>query len=264
MSMRNIYLETLELAPGATKKDIKSAYRRLSKRYHPDVSKDDNAKAKFIEINEAYKFLTSVGPTPVTHHQPAPDYDFDPAERAYDEWRKKAHAYAEKRTKDAIRRQKEWIKMILRGFEWISVFVVSFNIMLAIDSQLTPSKFEENVVALNPSDNRGPSNLNVLQMDQHRLYFGNEVRGLRFVTSATVYASRILDIPVRAKLKTDHQSLELEHEYSLLGFFSILTKIILGGFILYKFVLKTLDAQLTLAIALPFVYVFQLLMWLKY
>lgn len=262
--MRNIYLETLGLSPGSTKKDIKGAYRSLSKKYHPDVSKDKNAQAKFIEITEAYKFLTSVGPTPITHHRPAPDYDFDPQEKAYEDWRRKAHAYAEKRTKEAIKRQKQWIKIILRGFEFVSVLVIIFNMALAVDAMLPTVKSEENVIALNPKDNPGPAYLNVLQLEKHRLYFGDEVRGLQFVKTATVHASQILDIPVRVNLRTDIDSLEILHEYSLLGIFGVLTKIILGGFILYKFVLKSLDAQLTLAIALPFVYIFQLLMFLKF
>lgn len=52
--MQNKYLEILQLQPGATKQEIKKAYRRLSKIYHPDISKDEFAKEKFIEINEAY------------------------------------------------------------------------------------------------------------------------------------------------------------------------------------------------------------------
>jgi hypothetical protein len=53
------YYSILELAPDCTKSDIRKAYRRLAKKYHPDVNKSKNAFEKFIEISEAYEFLIS-------------------------------------------------------------------------------------------------------------------------------------------------------------------------------------------------------------
>ena len=41
----------------ASEDDIKRAYKRLVKKYHPDVCKDPNAAKKFIEIQKAYKEL---------------------------------------------------------------------------------------------------------------------------------------------------------------------------------------------------------------
>jgi hypothetical protein len=41
----------------ATSSEIKSAYRRLARRYHPDVNSDPSAPAKFAQINEAYQTL---------------------------------------------------------------------------------------------------------------------------------------------------------------------------------------------------------------
>ncbi len=49
--------ELLELKPGATDREIKNAYRRLAKKYHPDISKEPNAEERFIEITEAYDQL---------------------------------------------------------------------------------------------------------------------------------------------------------------------------------------------------------------
>lgn len=49
----------LELAPNAGVEDIKASYRRLARRYHPDVNPDNREQAhgKFIQVTEAYKFL---------------------------------------------------------------------------------------------------------------------------------------------------------------------------------------------------------------
>lgn len=45
----------LGINPNATADEVKSAYRKLAKKYHPDVNKDPDADAKFKEINQAYE-----------------------------------------------------------------------------------------------------------------------------------------------------------------------------------------------------------------
>ena len=51
------YYETLGVSKDATKEDIKKAYKRLAKQYHPDLNKDSGATEKFKEINEAASVL---------------------------------------------------------------------------------------------------------------------------------------------------------------------------------------------------------------
>lgn len=53
------YYEVLEVGRDASDADIKKAYRKLAKQYHPDVNPGDkNAEAKFKEVNEAYEVLS--------------------------------------------------------------------------------------------------------------------------------------------------------------------------------------------------------------
>jgi molecular chaperone DnaJ len=53
------YYEILELQRGAAEKDIKAAYRKLARKYHPDVNPgDSNSEARFKEISEAYQVLS--------------------------------------------------------------------------------------------------------------------------------------------------------------------------------------------------------------
>lgn len=51
------YYETLGIKRDATDAEIKSAYRKLARKYHPDVNKTKEAENKFKEINEAYEVL---------------------------------------------------------------------------------------------------------------------------------------------------------------------------------------------------------------
>ena len=56
--MANDYYKTLGVEKNASDDEIKSAYRRLAKKYHPDVNKEEGAAEKFKEINEAYEVLS--------------------------------------------------------------------------------------------------------------------------------------------------------------------------------------------------------------
>ncbi len=51
------YYEILGVKREATASEIKSAYRKLARKYHPDVNKTPEAEAKFKDINEAYEVL---------------------------------------------------------------------------------------------------------------------------------------------------------------------------------------------------------------
>src|SRR3979409_2529020 len=52
------YYQTLGVSRTASEKEIKSAYRRLARQYHPDVNKDPKATDRFKLINEAYEVLS--------------------------------------------------------------------------------------------------------------------------------------------------------------------------------------------------------------
>ncbi|MEO6687087.1 MAG: DnaJ domain-containing protein, partial [Dyadobacter sp.] len=53
------YYQILGIQKTATEKDIKAAYRKLARKYHPDVNPNDQeAQKKFQELNEANEVLS--------------------------------------------------------------------------------------------------------------------------------------------------------------------------------------------------------------
>ncbi len=55
------YYQILGVEPDAEKKDIKMAYRRAARKYHPDVNPEQDAEEKFKEVAEAYEVLKDPG-----------------------------------------------------------------------------------------------------------------------------------------------------------------------------------------------------------
>jgi molecular chaperone DnaJ len=51
------YYEVLGISRNASDDEIKRAFRRLAKQYHPDANKEEGSESRFIEINEAYEVL---------------------------------------------------------------------------------------------------------------------------------------------------------------------------------------------------------------
>jgi len=80
------YYAVMGVARDASAEQIKQAYRKLARKYHPDVSKEADAEARFKEIGEAYEVLRDPqkraaydqlgsGPPPGQQFRPPPDWD---------------------------------------------------------------------------------------------------------------------------------------------------------------------------------------------
>ena len=82
--MATDYFGVLGLTREASDSEIKRAYRRLARRYHPDVNKDPAAEEQFKEVNEAYHVLADPD-TRARYDRFGPDFRRIPegAERAW-------------------------------------------------------------------------------------------------------------------------------------------------------------------------------------
>lgn len=57
MEVAKDYYKTLGIEKTASNQDIKRAYRKLAKQYHPDVNQEASADKRFKEIQEAFDIL---------------------------------------------------------------------------------------------------------------------------------------------------------------------------------------------------------------
>ncbi|MEQ8239102.1 MAG: DnaJ domain-containing protein [Cyclobacteriaceae bacterium] len=262
--MQNRYLEILELQPGATEKEVKKAYRRLAKIYHPDLSKDPNAQQRFVEINEAYNFLTTVGPSP---HNETTNYSYNPEVSEYDRRRKEARAKARARAYEEIRMQQQMIKQMLQSFQYAAIVIIGFNIFLTID-WLLPKVEKEQKIVKSYTQNEGFSRRN----GGNRGHVYNEIQfeanKMRIIQNPEIRIAKqkvgllestiIFSIPISVTFQVNGQPKHAIQAYSIYHIFGYMIPVIFLITFLYLKVMKTLDHKLTLALFMIVLFLVQL------
>ncbi|WP_394169863.1 DnaJ C-terminal domain-containing protein [Saccharospirillum alexandrii] len=101
------YYKVLGLADKATQAEVKQAYRKLARKYHPDVSKEKDAEAKFKEVGEAYEVLSDV--------EKRAEYDQIRALRAAGGGRRSAGAGAGMSDDEASRQFSDFFRSVFGG-----------------------------------------------------------------------------------------------------------------------------------------------------
>ncbi len=246
--MSNKYLDILGLNPGASKEEVKKAYRRLSKIYHPDISKDEHAKEKFIEINEAYEFLTKVGPSP---HQETVNYNYNPEVDEYAERRRKARARARKRAEEEAKLQEELTKRILKGFNYATLVILIFNLLLSIDYLLPRKIYHQKIIEASGNDE--------IRFTDFVMKFSDvDKASIIGYERISIEATPIFSKPMSVIIKVDNGSTHYNQSYNIYRVFGLVIPFTLLLALLYFFRARTINNKLSYAVALVFLILFQL------
>ncbi len=107
--MYSNYYQILQIPETAKIQEIKSAYRRLAKKFHPDLNKSPDAHNTFILVNEAYEFLIRLNtePTRAVHNRAQQKYS---REQVYKKWVEHERAKARARAAYEAKRKFEQFK----------------------------------------------------------------------------------------------------------------------------------------------------------
>lgn len=265
--MSNKYLDILELQPGATKKDLKAAYRRLSKRYHPDINKEANAEEKFIEIAEAYNFLTHTGPKPNNEQT---TYDYDPFVTDYELWRQAARAKAKQRAREKYQEEVAFIADVTNGFNVVVIIFIVFNILLLLDYALPRKTYNQRIDVAKISNIYTDAtidsyvfvgyNFDEISLEDFNItYEKNVLPNFNHYERAAVITTPIFKKPTSIIIVRDGIIEEYSKPYNIYRYFKVIP-FMLMLLVAYGFI-KNIDQKLGLAIVLIIFVLYEMLMF---
>lgn len=140
------YYKTLGLSSSATKAEIKVAYRRLAKKYHPDKNKSKQASQLFIEVNEAYAYLSNENSTfqikSTEKNPPRKRSKYSEEElKKRMEWARKYAQYKKIKEERVIELEyykinNSFRKKIITLINWVSI---SFAFLIFLDFKILPT-----------------------------------------------------------------------------------------------------------------------------
>ncbi len=267
---KNNYLEILGLEPGADEASIKNAFRKLSKIYHPDLNKKVDAKEKFIEIHEAYKFLITAGPNPVGTNNVS-SYDYDPYDDAYESWRRQAKAFAHQKARQAAKERNLLIEKSIYYFNYFTIISSLFSCLLVADFLLPNKPHAETITSIivpeyisssdleNQQGDTYPYEIAILTSNYELRIIGNLDPSLQYYDKAIVYASPIFNKAAGITITIDGVSTSYDQSlnvYYVFGFF-ILGSILLV--ILYWLNRGNYELQLNFAVIIAMLFLVQLI-----
>ena len=188
------YYKTLGLSSSASKAEIKVAYRKLAKKYHPDKNKSKQASQLFIEVNEAYAYLTNERSSYRINY-PEKTTNSNKSKYSEDELRKRmdwARKYAQyKKVKEERMMELEYYKIhnssrkkIINLINWVSI---SFAFLILVDFKILPTS-SINVDLITKYVDVGSDKLvfKFKDVDDNNFNFGVSLEDVRFLNNAKI------------------------------------------------------------------------------
>ena len=188
------YYKTLGLSSSATKAEIKVAYRKLAKKYHPDKNKSKQASQLFIEVNEAYAYLTNEGSSYRINY-PEKTTNSNKSKSSEDELRKRmdwARKYAQyKKVKEERMMELEYYKIhnssrkkFINLINWVSI---SFAFLILVDFKILPtSSIHVDLITKYVDVGSDKLVFKFKDVDDNNFNFGVSLEDVRFLNNAKI------------------------------------------------------------------------------
>lgn len=257
------YYHILGISPGATKEEIKAAYRRLARQYHPDVNADPGAKEEFQKIVEAYQYLTKA-PVEEVYAQ---TFTRSEAQDLHKDWREKVRARRarDRRERDLLKQQV--LQKVYRVTDYLVGFYLLFASILTIDYFLPAVEHPQEIEKIDrvySISSRSPHGRVYLHDEIYFKDFKLNVSGEQKISccgEAIVHATPILGTVLKAELKQNGTLIIAEPAYGLYHFFGFLIPLalLLGG-IYYRHT-GIREGKLNIGILLLFMGAFHLVLF---
>ncbi|WP_425389843.1 J domain-containing protein [Ekhidna sp.] len=267
--MKEHYLAKLGLKAGASKTEIKKAYRKLSKKYHPDLSKDPNATEKFIEIDKAYDYLLDYRSEKDHHTAPSAHQTHyaQTQESAYEKWRKAAREQQKRAAYEKALYQLQLVKKFNSVCRFFIIPLFIFNVLLLTDWLLPKKVDEQRIIAL---DHIYERSRNTSYYSYDRITFERvsilvakgSASKVESAASGVVVTTQIFNLPRSCEIVIADQKVFFEQILGLYDMFGFLIPFVLVLGILFLFVKQTPNAKLSIACILIFIFFFQLYVFL--
>lgn len=255
--------DILGVEQDASQDQIKAAYRRLAKQYHPDRNPDEQANHKFQEIREAYQLLLR-----------GDDYRYwsatDEGTEAYDPqqaWRDELKARrARERQEKAIQKAK-MLQQLYGVLNYLIGAYMVFLSLLIVDYILPDEEHPDEIIAITQvyfssrGTGRGAHSHNIVHFRNFRMKLGREEKGIPF-GPATVYTTPILQTVMGAELSQAGIARRIEPVYSIYHRFGLLILLaFVLGIVYYRLPVQG-EGRLNVAIVTLFIALFHVIMYM--
>lgn len=220
------YYKILGLSSSATKSEIKVAYRKLAKKYHPDKNKSKQASQLFIEVNEAYAFLSNESSSfqakniVKSPQRKRSKYSEDELIKRM-EWARKYAQY--KKVKEERVMELEYYKIhnssrkkIINLINWVSI---SFAFLILMDFKILPTKpFYVELITNYMDTGSGKFVLKFKDKDNNEFNFGVSLDDIKYINAAKInmystQKSKILRQNINMLLNIDNEIVTIENHY---------------------------------------------------
>lgn len=257
-SSEHLYYQSIRilgLAEGATPLEIKQAYRKLSKSYHPDVYSKDGGE-QFKAINTAYSYLKKY-PEPPKVYQPITQPIYNDESR--EERRKKY--WAKKQREHEMKQQ--MFEQLFSSARVVILAITLFNILLVADYYLLSKRqekrlIEKDKVLQNASRNGGNRSVYTeLEFDGGYEMLLDSKTAKQYEVGST-YSLTITPLCKQIKhLSAPSGNFSYTPSYGVYSVFGFIIPIVLICTFLYFYVLKNTDYKLTILIIIAFSFIMQ-------